>query len=255
MTQAPLIKLDKVSFGYLNRNVFENVNLELHRGERLALLGGNGAGKSTLLQLIVGLNKRSSGGIYAFGKDRTEERDFIEVRTKAGMVFQDSDDQLFCPSVLEDVAFGPLNLGMTKQEAIDRSLQTLESLGLSELANRITHKLSGGQKRLVALATVLAMKPEVLLLDEPTNGLDDSAELRLIELLESLDQAMILVSHDQKLIERLATRAVILTDGTLVEAVLHKHPHHHEHSHVHIHAKGSEQHHAHDPELEVHNDL
>ena len=116
---APLIKLDCVSFGYQDRSVFSDVNLELFPGERLALLGGNGAGKSTLLQMIVGLNTPTSGSIFAFDALRASEDDFYEVRAKAGLVFQDSDDQLFCPSVIEDVAFGPLNLGLSKSEIAD----------------------------------------------------------------------------------------------------------------------------------------
>jgi len=187
--------------------------------------------------LIVGLNKPSQGNIIAFGKERNSESDFLEVRQRVGLLFQDSDDQLFCPTVLEDVAFGPLNLGNTEEQARNIALSVLHDLGLSELADRVTYRLSGGQKRLVALATVLAMSPDVLLLDEPTNGLDDQSKERLLSLLTSLDQTMILVSHDQAVIERLANRAVMMNEGTLEEAVMHTHPHHHEHSHLHVHAK------------------
>ncbi len=149
------------------------------------------------------------------------------------------------PPFLEDVAFGPLNLGVSATDAKARALATLETLGMSALAERITHKLSGGEKRLVALATVLAMEPEVLLMDEPTNGLDESSEARLLAHLESLPQAMVFVSHDRRLVERLATRAVVLQQRTLVEGVLHSHPHVHTHAHLHIHAQGVAADHSH----------
>jgi cobalt/nickel transport system ATP-binding protein len=211
--------------------------MTLEQVDRLALLGRNGTGKTTLLQLLVGLNKASSGNLIAFGKERVTEKDFQAVRQKVGLLFQDSDDQLFCPTVIEDVAFGPLNLGCSQLEARELALTTLARLGLSDLAESITHRLSGGQKRLVALATVLAMSPEVLLLDEPTNALDDASKERLLQLLSSLDLTMIIVSHDQSVIERLANRAMIMKNGTLEEAVMHRHPHQHSHSHLHIHAK------------------
>ncbi|MEH6473162.1 MAG: ABC transporter ATP-binding protein [Halopseudomonas sp.] len=249
-----LIQLENIAFGYLDHPVFSAVNLQLLAGERLALVGGNGAGKSTLLQLIVGLQQASAGQVIAFGNASNTEADFRTVRAQVGILFQDSDDQLFCPTVLEDVAFGPLNLGYSEAQAQTIAEDSLASLGLSDFADRITHKLSGGEKRLVALATVLAMKPQVLLLDEPTNGLDEKAEQRLLEHLESLDQAMILVSHDRRLIARLATRAVMLQDGTLVDAVMHSHPHQHSHSHVHIHAAGVETSHSHQTELPSHRD-
>ena len=236
MTLA-LIELDNIGLTRQDDSIFHSVRLTLKKGDRLALLGSNGTGKTSLLKLIVGLNKPSQGNIIAFGKERNSESDFLEVRQRVGLLFQDSDDQLFCPTVLEDVAFGPLNLGNTEEQARNIALSVLKDLGLSDLADRVTYRLSGGQKRLVALATVLAMSPEILLLDEPTNGLDDCSKERLLNLLASLDQTMILVSHDQAVIERLANRAVIMKDGTLEEAVMHKHPHHHAHSHLHVHAK------------------
>ncbi|MEH6625540.1 MAG: ABC transporter ATP-binding protein [Motiliproteus sp.] len=250
----PLIQLEGISFEYLNHPVFRNVNLQLFSGETLALVGGNGSGKSTLLQLIVGLQPPTSGRIIAFGKERSNESHFRQVRARAGLLFQDSDDQLFCPTVMEDVTFGPLNLGKSEEEALAIAEITLASVGLTDFSGRITHKLSGGEKRLVALATVLAMEPEVLLLDEPTNGLDEQAEKRLVELLESLDQTMVLVSHDRSLIERLATRAVLLQDNTLVDAVMHSHPHHHTHSHLHIHAAKHTSDHEHNDDVPEHAD-
>lgn len=241
-----LLRLEEIAFDYPGRPVLEGVDFRLHEGERVALLGGNGVGKSTLLQLMVGLLRPRSGRVHAFGRERVVERDFREVRAQAGLVFQDPDDQLFCPSVLEDVAFGPLNLGLGRAAAVERAEQTLTTLGLEGLARRITHKLSGGEKRLVSLATVLAMQPRVLLLDEPGNGLDEPALERLLGHLAGLPQAMVLVSHDPRLIARLANRAVLLRGGRLHDAVLHSHPHAHQHVHLHVHVPGLESDHAHE---------
>lgn len=241
----PLLSLHDVRFSYPSRLVFEKVDFELHAGERVALLGANGVGKTSLLHLMVGLLSPDAGRIHAFGRPRVHERDFREVRAQAGLLFQDPDDQLFCPTVLEDVAFGPLNLNLKRDEALQVARETLTELGLDAFTDRVTHKLSGGEKRLISLATVLAMRPKILLLDEPSNGLDEPTVQRLIVHLESMAQAMVLVSHDTRLIERLANRAVLLQDGRLTEAVLHRHPHAHAHSHLHAHLPGHESEHAH----------
>ena len=132
------------------------------------------------------------------------------------------------------MAFGPLNLGFSQQQAITQATETLRQLGMEGFAERVTYRLSGGEKRMVALATVLAMKPEVLLLDEPTNGLDEQAQERLLGHLASLPQAMIIVSHDKEVIARLASRALVLKEGAMHPAVLHRHPHQHDHLHLHI---------------------
>lgn len=209
---APLIQFKQVSFSYTpDQSVLSRVNFELFPDERLGIMGPNGSGKTTFLHLIVGLLKPTAGIIQAFGKERREEKDFYEVRIRAGLVFQDSDDQLFCPTVLEDVAFGPLNTGKSPKGAEEIALKTLAELGIAQFADRITYKLSYGEKRLVALATVLAMQPDVLLLDEPTNGLDEDAKQRLSEVLLYLPQAMILVSHEHDFIEPLVTRTVQIT--------------------------------------------
>ncbi len=231
----PVLELCGIDFSHPDRPVLKGVDLRLAAGERLALIGPNGAGKTTLLQLLVGLRAPSSGEVRVFGRPRRREADFHEVRARVGLLFQDSDDQLFCPTVLEDVAFGPLNLGRPRAQALVDARHTLDRLGLRGFEERVTHRLSAGEKRLVALATVLAMDPQVLLLDEPTNGLDEATEARLTEHLAAAPQAMIIVSHDRVFLERLATRAVALTDGRLEPAVIHRHPHSHTHSHLHIH--------------------
>jgi len=214
----PLIELKAVRFAYGSKKlVLDGVDFELYPGERVGLIGSNGCGKTTFLHLLVGLLFPQAGSIHAFGKVRADEASFREVRRRAGLVFQDADDQLFCPTVIEDVAFGPLNLGKTAEEARRDATETLELLGLTGLEERITYTLSGGEKQRVALATVLAMKPEVLLLDEPTEGLDEEARARTLAILSKLPQAMILVSHEREFVRNLATRMVHMNGGGLVE--------------------------------------
>jgi cobalt/nickel transport system ATP-binding protein len=214
---SPLFRLDGVSFAYdSSRPVLRAASFQLAPGERVALTGPNGAGKTTLFHLMVGLLRPAGGTIEAFGSPRRSEREFREVRARAGILFQDSDDQLFCPTVAEDVAFGPLNLGKRPAEARAIVSETLALLGLDGFEDRITHKLSGGQKRLVALATVLAMRPDVLLLDEPTNALDEATAARLTDILLALPQAMVVISHDAAFLDRIATRRVRLDQGRLI---------------------------------------
>lgn len=211
-----LFDLRDVHFAYAGRApVLAGASFQLHEGERLAINGHNGAGKSTLLRLMVGLLRPTAGAIIAFDASRQKEADFHEVRRRAGLVFQDPDDQLFCPTVAEDVAFGPLNLGQSRDEAMAQVDSVLSLLDLMYLRDRITHKLSGGEKRLVTLAAVLAMSPAVLLLDEPTNALDEENEARLVEILQSLPQAMVIVSHDPHFRRKLATRSLVLRGGVL----------------------------------------
>jgi cobalt/nickel transport system ATP-binding protein len=213
-----LVRLSSVSFAYEGRPpVLNRADFQLGPGERVGLVGANGSGKTTLLHLIVGLLRPSAGEIVAFGQVRRQERDFVEVRQRAGLVFQDPEDQLFCPTVAEDVAFGPLNLGKSRAETEGIVERTLASLGLEGYEDRITYKLSGGEKRLVSLATVLAMEPEVLLLDEPTSGLDEQSETRLVGILADLPQAMIIVTHDHAMLDPLVTRMVRLRQGRVEE--------------------------------------
>ncbi len=249
-----LLELRGVGFRYPDRPVLDGLDFALHLGDRTALVGSNGAGKTTLLHLLVGLKRPSAGQVLAFGTPCRTESEFVPVRTRVGLLFQDSDDQLFCPTVLEDVAFGPLNLGQTPARARAAAERTLAVLGLAGFAERVTHRLSAGEKRLVALATVLAMEPTVLLLDEPTNGLDEATEERLIGHLAGLDQAMVIVSHDRRFLERLATRAVRLAEGRLYPATLHSHPHTHRHAHLHLHADGTPADRLHDPAAPPHED-
>jgi cobalt/nickel transport system ATP-binding protein len=216
---APLFELQGIGFAYgPGRPVLKDLDFSLHPGERVAIEGGNGAGKTTLLHVMVGLRRPSAGTVTAFGRIRQREADFPEVRAQAGLLFQDADDQLFCPTVGEDVAFGPLNLGRTRAETARIVTLTLDRLGLSGFAERITHHLSGGEKRLVSLATVLAMDPQVLLLDEPTTGLDEEAQARLTGVLRSLPQAMVIVSHDRPFRQALSSRSLRLRGGRMEPA-------------------------------------
>lgn len=217
-----LIELRDIHFAYRGHEpILSGLSMHLDTGQKLSLTGPNGAGKSTLLRIILGLQKPSRGDVRIFDKSRTKEADFHEVRRRVGLVFQDPDDQLFCPTVAEDIAFGPLNLGRTTDEAIEIVDKVLEDLDLLHLRNRITHNLSGGEKRLITLATVLAMEPEVLLLDEPTNALDRKNEGRLLEILQGLPQAMLLVSHDPKFREQIAPCALDFEEGQLVAREAH----------------------------------
>lgn len=214
---TPLLHLHHLSYAYHpDRPLLNNIELSLHAGERLAIVGANGSGKTTLLHLSVGLLQPTAGMIEVFGKIRRTEADFWEVRVKAGLLFQEADDQLFCPTVAEDVAFGPLNLGQSRAKVAMIVQETLQRLGLADYATRITYQLSGGEKRLVALATVLAMQPEILLLDEPTTGLDDQAYARTVEILAGLPQAMLIVSHDRGFLQQLTDKTLLLRDGQLM---------------------------------------
>jgi cobalt/nickel transport system ATP-binding protein len=212
-----LIDLQNIHFAYPNQApVLNGISFSLEAGEKIAINGPNGAGKSTLFHIMVGLNKPSAGHVHAFGQLREKEADFKEVRRRIGLVFQDPDDQLFCPTVAEDIAFGVLNLGLTIDDALLVVEQTLRELHLEHLRDRATHNLSGGEKRLVSLACVLAMKPDVLLLDEPTNALDEKTQERLVEILNALPQAMVIISHDAHFRRKITKRYLTMENGLLI---------------------------------------
>lgn len=230
-----IVQLKDLWFSYGNAHpVLTGTHLEVQRGEKIGLVGPNGSGKTTLFLCMMGFLRPLSGRIVLFGREMRSEKDFKWARRKIGLLFQDPDDQLFCPTVLEEVAFGPLNLGKSPDEAVEIAKRTLSFLGLEGFEERITYKLSGGEKKLVSLATVLSMEPELLLLDEPTNGLDEETYSRIVEILNSLNITSIFISHDvdflcsttQKIY--LMKKGKILTDGELV-------PHHH----MHVHRLGS----------------
>ncbi|MGO9580826.1 MAG: energy-coupling factor ABC transporter ATP-binding protein [Desulfobaccales bacterium] len=203
----PLIELQNITFTYPGapQPVFQDFHYKLLPGEHIGLIGPNGSGKTTLLHLIMGLLRPQAGSIIVLGREVKGEKDFVEVRRKVGLLFQNADDQLFCPTVLEDVAFGPLNQGKSAEEAICIARETMERLGLHGFEDRVTYKLSGGEKKLVSLATVLAMEPQLLLLDEPTAGLDENTKHRLMHILQDLSIAYMIVSHEQDFLNHTVT--------------------------------------------------
>ena len=197
-----LIELEQVGFAYVPlRPVLRDLDFVLEKGERVSLLGANGSGKTTLFHLIMGLLMPDSGSLRVFGEERRERKDFDEVRRRIGLLFQDSDDQLFSPTVAEDIAFGPFNLGKSREDVLRIVKETLAVLGLEGFEDRVTYKLSGGEKRLVALGTVLAMRPEVLLLDEPVIGLDEEHRNRFVNILKESNLSYIVISHDHDFLE------------------------------------------------------
>ncbi len=211
-----LLTVKDLSFGYTPGNpIFDGATLEVHEGESIGVWSDNGSGKTTLLRCITGLEKRTGGQIFLGGKSIETEADFQQLRRHVGFVLQNPEHQLFFPDVFDDVMFGPRNLGLTDEEAEVVSLEALKSLGAEGLAHSESLCLSGGQKRLVTIASILAMKPEVLLLDEPTTGLDLAARQRLTDLLKCLPQAKIVVSHDFDFLKAVTTRLVTLKHGRI----------------------------------------
>ncbi len=211
-----LIELRNLSFTYPYGNqVFNDLNFSLKKGDRIGLIGPNGAGKTTLFHLVMGLLRPESGEIRVFEKVRKTEEDFSEVRQRIGLLFQDSDDQLFSPTVEEDIAFGPLNLGKSHEEARTIVRETCEALGLEGFEKKVTYRLSGGEKRLVALATVVAMNPECFLLDEPTAGLDETTRERFLSYLKEHVDTYIIISHSHEFLRGATDRVYRLEKGRI----------------------------------------
>jgi cobalt/nickel transport system ATP-binding protein len=212
---TPLIEVRDLHFQYEDgTKALEGVNFTLQPGETVALLGANGSGKTTFVLQLNGV-LRGQGSITVCGVPLTKET-LPQIRSKIGMVFQDSEEQLFMPTVLDDVAFGPLNQGKPEQVAIAMATRELERAGLANVRNKAPYHLSAGEKRKVALAGVLAMEPEILILDEPTTFLDPPAERNLLQLLGELPQAKLIVTHNIRLAASLASRAVFFEKGKLV---------------------------------------
>jgi cobalt/nickel transport system ATP-binding protein len=214
---APLIRFTEVGFAYPGKGaLFSGLTLALHPGERLGLIGPIGSGKTTIFHLMAGLLKACAGTIEMFGRARTTDADFDDARTRVGLLFQEPDDQLFCPTVREEIAFGPLNLGKSPAEADAIAQEVMARIGLAGFDEAITHRLSGGEKRLVTLASVLAMNPRVLLLDEPTNGLDPRGRRALRALLRELPVAQIIATHDMELVADLCPRVIAIDHGQII---------------------------------------
>ncbi len=212
-----LLNMQEVSVSRSGRPVLRRSTLTLKNGERLAIRGDVGAGKSTLLLTALGLLDHQAGRIELLGTHCKTEEDFVPMRGKVGLLFQDPDDQLIGPTVLEDIEFGPLNLGWDAHRAHHAADDALEEVGLTHLADRPIHELSGGEKRLIALAGLLAMKPSLLLLDEPTVSLDPKTSARIIDILLASNLSMLIATHDPICLERLATRSACLEDGVITD--------------------------------------
>jgi cobalt/nickel transport system ATP-binding protein len=229
----PIINLKDINFSYPDgKAVLNYLDFKFYNGDRIGLIAPNGSGKTTFFHLIMGLNHPTSGVVELFGKPVTNAKDFEEVRRRIGFLFQDPDDQLFSPTVIEDVAFGPLNLGESKENALNIARRTLAKLGLEGFEDRITFKLSGGEKRLVSLATVLAMEPDVLLLDEPLTGLDYDTSSKIAEIISNLDQSYIIISHDIDFLWSTTNQICTIKQGKIIfEDESHIHVHRHLHPH------------------------
>ena len=205
-----MLRIKNLCYKYPDgHEALKGINFSIKPQEKIALVGANGSGKSTLLLHIAGALKIQTGEIFFEGTPASPE----ELIKKTGLIFQDPDDQILMPSVLEDVAFSLIARGMKKSQALEKSLRLLESLGIEKLASRPPHKLSGGEKRMVSFAGVLAADPEVLLLDEPTAGLDPKARRRVINFLRDSKHTILLATHDLDMSLDVCSRAVILNQG------------------------------------------
>jgi cobalt/nickel transport system ATP-binding protein len=212
----PSLLIEGLAYAYPDgHQALFGVNLRVDPGERVALLGPNGAGKTTLVLHCNGLIEAGAGSISVAGLP-VEAGNLQEIRRRVGIVFQDPDDQLFMPTVRDDVAFGPANLGLKDDELNERVREALEAVDMYEFADRPPHHLSFGQRRRVAVATVLAMRPEILILDEPSSNLDPASRRELADILRSLDITVLMVTHDLPYALELCPRAVILSDGVIV---------------------------------------
>lgn len=219
MNSIPSLKVSNLAYAYPDgHQALFGVDLEIAKGERVALLGPNGAGKTTLVLHLNGIIAAMSGSVAVAGRiiDSSDKDSIRHIRERVGIVFQDPDDQLFMPTVGEDVAFGPHNFGLRGAE-LDRVVdEALSKVGMLEFKERPPHHLSFGQRRRVAVATVLAMKPEILVLDEPSSNLDPASRRELAEILRSLDVTILMVTHDLPYALELCERSVILSGGVIV---------------------------------------
>ncbi len=210
------IDVESLAFDYPDGTcALDGVSFHIGHGESIALVGANGAGKSTLLMHLNGLLSPTSGTV-GIGGTPVSKGTLPDIRKTVGMVFQDPDDQLFMPTVFEDVAFGPVNLGLPEDDVAQRVTEALDRVGALKLADRPPHRLSGGEKRAVSIATVLAMNPAILVMDEPSSNLDPRARRRLIELLGTFEHTKIIATHDLDMALDLCERTIVLHEGRVV---------------------------------------
>lgn len=219
-----MLEFQSVSYSYEKTRVLDGISFTIEKGEQVGLIGANGAGKSTLMKAALGLI-RCEGKITVSGLEMKREN-LAAIRKKLGYVLQDSDNQMFMPSVLEDMIFAPMNYGMSRADAETIADETLEKLGLMYLKNRQNHKMSGGEKRMAAIATILAMQPEMILMDEPSTALDPKNRRNLINVLRDIPVGKLIASHDLDLILDTCSRVILIGDGKIAadgsaEEILH----------------------------------
>jgi len=211
MDNKNVLECDHITFAYeTDQPVFQEISFAIEHGESVGIIGANGTGKSTLLKMMVGLLKYQ-GNLMVCGM-KLEERNLKEIRKRIGFVFQDSNNQLFMPRVYDDIAFGPRNYGMSREDVEAAVNQALERTGISKLKYRQNYKMSGGEKRMVCIATVLAMKPELILLDEPSITLDPFHRRTLIHILNDMPETKIIASHDLDFILETCGRVILLSE-------------------------------------------
>ncbi|MEE8598447.1 MAG: ATP-binding cassette domain-containing protein [Dehalococcoidales bacterium] len=210
-----IVRVDNLSFCYPDgQQALTDISLTIHQGGTVALVGPNGAGKSTLLLHLNGI-LRSNGVVKVFGRT-VDDKNLKWLRSKVGLVFQNPDDQLFSPTVFDDIAFGPINIGHSEAEVRESVTRVLDGVGMTGYEQRSPHHLSVGEKKRIAIATVLAMNPEILVIDEPTANLDPGSKWSLIGLLERLPMTKIVASHDLELVQALCQRTIILDQGKVI---------------------------------------
>ena len=211
-----MIEFQNVDFSYeKDRKVLHDMSFSIGRGESVGLIGANGAGKSTIMKLLLGLLGPDSGKVLIDGIEVKKET-LGDIRAKLGFVLQNSDNQMFMPTVYEDMIFGPLNYGLPREEADRRVDEVLGRLGLEYLKNRYNHKISGGEKRMAAIATILAMEPEAILMDEPTSALDPYNRRIVINTIKGLPQTRLIASHDLDMILDICGRVILISGGRIV---------------------------------------
>jgi len=216
-----MLEVKNIKYSYNSKyQALKGVSLKVERGEMVSLLGKNGAGKSTLFLHLNGIYEPEEGKVFIDGEElKYDKKSLLKFRQKVGIVFQNPDDQIFAPTVEEDVAFGPLNLGLSMEEVQDRVEEALARVGMSGFEKTAPHHLSGGQKKRVAIAGILAMKPEVMVLDEPTAGLDPQGVVDLSKLLKELNEegiTIIISTHEVDLVPDYASKVFVLVDGLLI---------------------------------------
>ncbi len=209
-----ILEISELTFGYENNNaIINNLTLNILANERIGVIGPNGTGKTTLFLLITGVKKPISGKIVLYGKEVIQGK----FRPEIGMVFQDPNDQLFCPSVYDDVAFGPINMRLSRDDIEKRVKESLKKLGIYKFKDKPPHHLSGGQKRLAAIAGVLAMNSKIVIYDEPTSNLDIRYRRKLINFMKNSNQeAMLIASHDLEFILEVCNRVILMDEGKII---------------------------------------